>query len=171
LGRLSEVMRRVFKRSSPEMYDAIKRYAEEKGVKVEDAMNAAIALYLNSDEEGKSELEEAMRQIRESRTSSSAGFSDINDFVKAIEAVGNLMTKVQETAHSLVKNSLLVEVKNQMELAKSIAGMGAEEGSGSVGGQLAEQILANILGITPQPRQKKPVLETGKGKTVEVGKD
>jgi hypothetical protein len=167
MSRVTEVMRRIFKRKSPEMYEALKKYSEEKGVKLEDAMNSAIALYLNSDEEGRSELEEAMKQIRETKTVSAGGMGSIDDFVKAIDAVGTLMSKVQETSHTLVKNSLLAEVKNQMELAKSIAGMGAEEGHGSIGGMLADNILANILGLrAPPPKPAK--VATGKGKTIEV---
>jgi len=165
MGRLTEVMRRVFKRKSPELYDALRRYCEKKGVKIEDALNSAVALYLNADEEGRKELEDAFAEIRRMR-SSGGGFGNVKEFVEAIKAVGDLMTTVQSTAHSLVKNSLLTEVKNQMELAKSIASMGQEGGKGSLEDLLATTILSNVLGL---PIRKQQTKSTGKGKVEEIG--
>lgn len=160
MGRLTEVMRRVFKRKSPELYEALREYCQRKGVKIEDALNSAVALYLNADEEGREKLEEAMEQIRLAKRSSVS----MEDYINMIKATGDLMTSVQQVARDLVKNSLLNEVKSQIELAKSIARIGEESGgSSTIEGAFANMLLSRVLGV-PVPQKTK----SGKGKVEEI---
>ena len=66
-SKIKRLLGRVFGRKYPDLYDAVKSYAEKRGLKPEHVIASAVAAYLSADEEGKEELEEAMKSLAAKR--------------------------------------------------------------------------------------------------------
>lgn len=169
--KVKAILSRVFKRGHPEVYGAVKDYAEKKGLSTADVIASATAAYLAADAEGKEELEQAMK---ERRTVSGGGGSGIAGLEKSIElfntmckSMGTMFTTMNEARSSLQASSLVADYKAVTEAASQIKKLGGESGSGSLDDTIATIFLEKLLG-GKLPKLGKSKKKTGKSEVKEV---
>ena len=158
-----------FRRGHPDIYEAAREYAKAKGIDVEDVTGAALSAYLSSDQEGKEALESAIEERRaKGGGSSMAGMKEaLAMFESMVDTSVKLMTKSQEAGQTLIKGSLLNELKNQAETVEAIRSIGATSGKGSLEDTLATAFINRILsgaGVNIQASTKTPAKQSGTGK-------
>ena len=86
-------------------------------MKPDDVIAAAVSAYLTADDEGKEELEEAVRSLKARQASGGMSFQQVADVLKGVT---DLMTTVQQTAQNLVRASLVNEIKGVMQTVEDI---------------------------------------------------
>ena len=169
--KIKSILRRVFGRSHPDIYTAVKDYAEKKGLDVGDVVAAAVSAYLASDAEGKEALEKA---VAESRSVKSGGGGAnlkvaINLFKEMCGAMGELFTTMNEARSKLSAASLIADYKAVTEAAQQIKKLGSESGSGTLEDTIATIFLQNLLGgKLPKVKSRKP---TGQAPVEKIGED
>ena len=171
--KIRKILKRIFSRGYPDLYTAVKNYAEKRGISVDDVMAAALTTYLSADEEGKAELEEAIRNLKFRRGGGGASFKDfMQQFKDFADVMIDLMTKIHGAGQQLIRGMLVNELKGTVETIQEIRRIGAESGGGTftLEDLLAQAFLARILrgfGVNPNQLSKVKSKKTGKGK-VEV---
>ena len=130
--RIKSILRRVFGRSHPDIYTAVKDYAEKKGLDVGDVVAAAVSAYLASDAEGKEALEKAVAESKPAKGGSTSLKPAIGLFKEMCEAMGELFTTMNEARSKLSAASLIADYKAVTEAAQEIKKLGSESGSGTL---------------------------------------
>ena len=64
MSKLKDVLKRVFARRHSDIWAALQDYANSKGIRVDDALAAAVSAYLAADEEGKETLGISHRELK-----------------------------------------------------------------------------------------------------------
>jgi tellurite resistance protein len=143
--RVKKMFSKIFKREHPDVYDAVKSYAEKKNIDPADVIAAAVTAYLASDAEGKDELEKAVKSRR-----SSEGTGDLKPAIEMFktmcDAMGDMFRTMNEARSSLQASSLIADYKAVTEAAQEIKKISGESGSGSLEDQIASIFLSRILG-------------------------
>lgn len=179
--RVKAILKRLLGRRHPEIYDALKAYARKKGMRVDDVIAAAVATYLSMDDEGKEELEMAIQQLKakaqaQNPYSPEAIKSALQLFKDVMEITVDAMTKVQGAAQQLVRNSLINELRSNMEMVKEIKQLGEEGGKGSLDDIIAQAFLGammsrlganQLVGLASPSRGKRVKAGTGKVEQLE----
>lgn len=167
-------LRGVFRRGHPDIYEAAKAYADEVGIPVTDVLGAAVSSYLSSDSEGKARLENALSERRKGGGGGEGGMAGIEAalgmFEKMVDTSVKLMTKSQEAGQTLIKGSLLNELRGQAETIEEIRKIGASGDKGGLEDVLAEAFIKRMFegkGLTLS-KGKKSKKKSGKGKVDEI---
>jgi hypothetical protein len=161
MSKLKNTISRLLRRSHPDIYEAAKSYADEKGIKLEDVQAAALTAYLASDDEGKQKLEEAIEKSRvEGRGSPQTNIKNaIEMFRDMTSAMGEMFKAMNEARSSLSMSSMLADYRAAAEAAKEIKKLGGEGGTGSMDDMIANWFLSRMFGSIDT---QKPVKKTGK---------
>lgn len=166
--KLPAILSRLLKRSHPDVYEALKSYAEAKGSDVGDILAAAISAYLSADDEGKEELEKAMAE----RRSSGGGASNIKGAIALMKEMTGVYKEMAQTfadmRASFQTSQIIADYKALAEAARGITEVGQSKGSGSLEDLFARALVDRMLtGLGGAPRQT--VLQTtGKGRVEKV---
>lgn len=137
-----------FRRGHPDIFQAVRAYAQSKGLDPEDVVAAATSAYLSTDEEGRDKLETAISERKASGGSGSeeAGLEKaLAMFERMVDTSVKLMTKSQEAGQQLIKGSLLNELKTQAQTIEEIKSIGASGGKGSIEDRLAGAFVDGVL--------------------------
>lgn len=165
-----EKLRRVFGRGHSDIYDAAKKYADDRGVAVTDVVASAVSSYLAADEEGKIELEKAMATRR-----ASGGGSDpmqaVEMFTKMADSMAKMFGSVNDLRSSVSIGSMVSDFETVTTAVEKIKGIGADKGKGSTEDVLADALVRGIVkrftgadvDIVP-----KKARETGKDKVEKI---
>ncbi len=164
-----EKLRNVFSRGHKDIYEAVKVYAQERGVATTDVVASAVSSYLAADEEGKDILEKTMAERRSS--GGGGGGANIEAAVKMFVDMTGGMTKLFEATNELRASvsigGMVSDFKTVTSAVEEIKGMGAEKGSGSLDDVLAD---AFVRGIIKKVTGTDVVIPTKKNKGKETGK-
>jgi len=162
-----QVIKRVFGRGHPDVYGAMKEYAESKGIDVTDAIASACAAYMTIDDEGKEKLETAMAERRKGGGGGKADMTPaINMFKEMCGAMGEMFKAMNESRASLQSASLISDYKAVTQAASEIKKIGGESGGGSLEDKIAEIFLDRMLG--GKIGSLKSTKKTGTDKVEEV---
>lgn len=158
--KLRSLIGRVFKRRHGDIYAAVSEYASRKGLKVEDVVAAACSAYLMADEEGKSELERAVRE-RTGNVNIKATLGLFRDFCSVMS---EMFRALNEARAGMSVSALISDFKAVSESMNEIRRIGAESGRGSMEDVIGQAILTSLLsrlGASPGRRKlgSEPVEE------------
>ena len=172
MSQVKRILSRVFKRGQPDVYQAMKTYAEKKGIPVSDVIAAACSGYLASDEdEGKEILEQAMSELK---SKGRGGKGDLKEatamFKEMCGAMGDMFTVMNTARSSLQASSLITDYKAVASAAAEIKKLGGESGGGSIEDVFAEKFIENLLGGKMR-KTSKSKKKTGKAKVEDIGED
>jgi len=166
-GKLRSIFSGLRKRH-PDVYKALKRYCDEKGINMSDVAAAALASYLAADEEGKEELERAMA---ERSMSSSTGAPNVKATIGLIRELCGAMTDmfkaVNEARANVATQSMLADFKAMANFLNEVKETGSESGKGSVEDMLAGLLFSRFFGGGLGKKAKKIKTGTGKVKKIE----
>jgi hypothetical protein len=162
---LLDKLLRAFRKKHPELYEALKDYADKRGVKVTDVLGSAVASYLSADEEGKAELEKVIAS-KAYTPMGVRGFQEFMDIFKTTaSAMVEMMVSIQKAGQELVRGSLLNELKSNIETVEEIKKIGASGGKGGFEETLAEAAMNILLGRVGVKPSTKP---SGSGEVKEI---
>ena len=177
---MSKILNRllgVFRRGHPDIYDAVKKYAEKRGVTVSDVIAAATSAYLQTDAEGKEELEKALA----SRRTSAKGASNLKESIGAVtellKSLGDVFSALNEVRSTVSIQSVVSDYKTLREAVRGVAEEGQASGKGTIDDYLAQLFVNAVIskftgGAGGVPLTQKPpgknLKKTGKGKVIEV---
>ena len=148
MSSILKAIGKKFRRGHPDIFQAVRLYAQSKGLDPEDVVAAATSAYLSTDEEGRDKLETA---ISERKASGGGGGEEaslekaLSMFERMVDTSVKLMTKSQEAGQTLIKGSLLNEIKSQAETIEAIKTIGATGGKGSIEDTLATAFVNGLL--------------------------
>jgi len=141
-----ERLRSVFRRGHGDIYEAAKKYAEERGVSTTDVIASAMTSYLAADEEGKATLEEAMANRR---TSEGKGGADpmaaVEMFTKMADSMSQMFGAVNELRSSISIGSMVSDFETVTTAVEKIKGIGAEKGKGSTEDIIADAFVRGVI--------------------------
>ena len=167
-------LRNVFSRGHKDIYEAVKIYAQERGIATTDVVASAVSSYLAADEEGKDILEKTMS---ERRASGGGGGANIDAAVKMFVDMTNGMTKLftatNELRASVSIGSMVSDFETVTGAVEKIKGLGAEKGSGSLDDYVADAFVRGLIkkvtgtDVNISTKEKKGK-ETGKSKVENV---
>jgi len=170
-SRVQRILNRIFRRGHPDIYQAMKAYADKKGIRVDDAVAAACSGYLAADDEGRTELEKA---IEDKRSSGRGGSTDLKPaiemFTTMCNAMGQMFNTMNSARASLQSSSLIADYKAVTQAASEIKKLGGEGGSGSLEDKAADWFLGRLFGGDLKI-ERKSGRKTGQDKVEEVGKE
>lgn len=161
-----EKLRNVFSRGHKDIYEAVKEYAQERGVATGDVVASAVTSYLAADEEGKELLEKSMA---ERRAGGGKGKADISAAVDMFVEMTGGMTKLFEATNALRASvsigSMVSDFETVTGAVEKIKGIGAEKGSGTLEDTLADAFVRGLIkkmtGVEPGSIPAKTVKKTG----------
>ena len=167
-------LRNVFSRGHKDIYEAVKEYAQERGVATTDVVASAVSSYLAQDSEGKPMLEAAMEKHRKEGGGGGGDITSAVDmFSKMADSMTKMFTSVNELRSSVSIGAMVSDFETVTGAVERIKGLGAEKGTGSIEDRLADAFVIGLInkftggaGLSKTPASKKGV-ETGQGK-VEV---
>jgi len=172
VAKLPTILKRVFGRAHPDIYDAVKEYAEKKGQSPVDVVAAACASYLSVDEAGKEELEKAMAERRAKGGSGASMKPAIDMFKEMCEAMGTMFKSMNEARASLQTSSLISDYKAITGAASEIKKLGGESGGGSLEDKVADAFIRSLVekftGRKVETGKEKSQKKTGTGKVEDV---
>lgn len=161
-------LRNVFSRGHKDVYEAVKIYAQERGVATSDVVASAVTSYLAADEEGKDILEKTMA---DRRTSGGGGGANIDAAVKMFVDMTGGMTKLFEATNQLRASvsigSMVSDFETVTGAVEKIKGLGSDKGAGSLDDVLADAFVRGLIkkmtGTNVElPARKRKGEETGK---------
>jgi len=142
-----EKLRNVFSRGHKDIYEAVKVYAQERGVATTDVVASAVSSYLAADEEGKDILEKTMAERRAS--GGGGGGADIEAAVKMFVDMTGGMTKLFEATNQLRASvsigSMVSDFETVTGAVEKIKGLGSEKGKGSLDDVLADAFVRGLV--------------------------
>ena len=148
---------RRFKKQHPDLDEIVTEMSKQYGVSKSDIIAAAVTAYANAT--GDDETRQRLANIVASK--SSRGVGSMNElraamdmFKEIFESVADVMAKSQEVALKVAKNSIINEMKTNVETIEAIKKMGSTAGSGSTTDLIAQAFLNNILsglGVQAKP--------------------
>jgi hypothetical protein len=173
LNKLTGKLRGIItslKSSHPDVYEALKKYADDRGVNVTDIAGAAIASYLAGDPEGKAELEKAMERRRQSGDGVSNVKAAMDLFKEMCGAMGEMFRTMNEARAGMSMSSMLSDFKAVTNTITEMRKAGAEAGAGSIEDILAKAFLQRILGgvFENVPAGDVGKLRTGQGRVKQI---
>ncbi len=137
-----------FKKKHPDIDRIAGELAKQYGVSKSDIIAAAVTAYANA--AGDENMREQLAHVIAGRKSNTV--SEMNVLKDAIimfkdvfEAVADVMAKSQETALKVAKNSIIQELKSNVETIEEIKKLGSTAGKGSMTDIIAESFIRNIL--------------------------
>ncbi|MCM8802830.1 MAG: hypothetical protein NC827_05940 [Candidatus Omnitrophica bacterium] len=157
---------RVFKKKHSDIYEALVRYAEKRGVKISDVIGSAVLSYLSADEEGKAELEKMVAEKAYTPVGQKSYQAFLETFTNTAKTIVDTMVTIQEAGQRLVKGSILNELKSNIETIEEIKKIGASGGSESLEDILASAFIKTLLGRAGIRLPEKR--ESGTGKVKEI---
>lgn len=141
-----EKLRSAFRGGHKNIYDAVKEYADERGVAVTDVVSSAVSSYLAADNEGKEILEKSMADMRANKGS---GQSDVKAAVVMFTQMAGGMTElfkaVNELRTSVSIGSIVSDFETITAATEKIRGLGAEKGTGSIEDTLADAFVRGLV--------------------------
>lgn len=141
-----EKIRSLLGRGHGDIYDAAKKYAEERGVPVTDVLASAVSSYLAADEEGKATLEEAMSKRRASGGGGQANIeSAVKMFTEMTGGMTSLFQAVNELRSSVSIGSMVSDFETVTTAVDKLKGIGAEKGKGSTEDLLADALVRGMV--------------------------
>jgi len=156
----------VFRRGHPDVYEALKDYAEKHGVTIGDVIASATAAYLQTDVEGKEELE---KKMAERRMGTPKGGTDIKESIQmlteALNSMSTVFTALNNVRSSVSIQSIVADYNTLKGAIEGVSKEGVASGAGTIGDKLAERFIDGIVdkalsgGGLPGKKLKK----TGKG--------
>ena len=160
-------LRNVFSRGHKDIYEAVKEYAQERGVATTDVVASAVSSYLAADSEGKATLEAAMEEHRKGGGRGGADITTaVEMFSKMADSMTKMFTSVNELRSSVSIGAMVSDFETVTGAVEKIKGLGAEKGAGSVEDALAD---AFIRGLINKITGGAGLSKTTKGKGVETG--
>lgn len=135
-----EKIRRFLGRGHGDIYEAAKKYADERGVAVTDVLASAVTSYLAADEEGKATLEEAMSKRRASGGGGTDPMAAVDMFTKMADSMAKMFESVNELRSSVSIGAMVSDFETVTTAVDKLKGIGAEKGKGST-----EDIIADAL--------------------------
>jgi len=168
-------LRNVFSRGHKDIYEAVKEYAQERGIPTTDVVASAVSSYLAADEEGKDILEKTMSERRASGGGGKADISAAVDmFVKMTDGMTQLFDATNKLRASVSIGSMVSDFETVTGAVEKIKGLGSEKGSGSLDDYVADAFVRGLIkkvtgtDVNISLKEKKGK-ETGKGKVEKVG--
>jgi hypothetical protein len=143
MSRVGKILSRIFRRGHPDIYQALKAYAEKTGKDPEDVVAAAVAAYMASDEKGKEELERAMSERRRSGPDVMAA---VKMFTEMGTAMAEMFKAINDLRSSLSVSTIVQDYKTLVGAAQEIKKMGSEGGEGSIEELAAKAFFESIFG-------------------------
>lgn len=168
-----EKLRSAFRGGHKNIYDAIKEYADERGVAITDVVASAASSYLAAEEEGKEILEKHMLEMRADKVSGQADpKAAIEMFTKMASGMTDLFTAVNQLRASVSIGSIVSDFETVTKAVEKIKGMGADRGKGSVEDALADAFVRGIVnkmsgGTTALDLKKTKQTGTGEVQKIE----
>jgi len=167
-----EKLRSAFRGGHKNIYDAVKEYADERGVAVTDVVSSAVSSYLAADAEGKETLEKHMAEMRADKVSGQADpKAAVEMFTKMATGMTELFKSVNELRASVSIGSIVSDFETVIKATEKIKGLGAEKGKGSLEDTLADAFMRGLVNkmsggaATLEPRKTK---QTGTGEVTKV---
>jgi len=165
-GKLRSIFSGLRKRH-PDVYKALKRYCDEKGINMSDVAAAALASYLAADDEGKEELERAMAERSVGHSTGVPNVKATIGLVKELcDAMGSMFRAVNEARANVATQSMLADFKAMANFLNEVKEASSESGRGSVEDMLAGLLFSRLFGGGIGSKAKK--IKTGTGKVKEV---
>lgn len=165
-GKIKGVFFKIFKRGHPDIYDAFKRYCDKQGINQSDMAASAIAAWMASDEESKSELEQVMKERRTGGRG--GGKADIKAslgvFKEVCGSMGEMFKTMNEARAGMSISAMLSDFEAVSATISKMKGKASEAGKGSAEDLLLTAILSRIL---PGAGSVKKKTGTGKVKKVD----
>jgi len=165
LAKLPAILSRVFGRGHPDIYKAVKDYAEQKGQAPADVIASACAAYLSADDEGKETLEKTMAERRASGGGGANINAAVNLFNEMCKSMGTMFKTMNEARASLQSQSLIADYKAVTTAASEIKKLGGESGSGSLEDKIGEAFVTamveRFVGRRIEKGAVKPQKKTG----------
>lgn len=142
MSKLKDVIKRVFARRHSDIWEALQDYANSKGIRVDDALAAAVSAYLAADDEGKDKLE---KYVSERRRSPDA---DVKAAIETMRQMFGLMSEafdaINKARVNLQVGTLVSEYEALAQAAEKIKKSGAE--SGGFEDMIANWFLSRMFG-------------------------
>ena len=165
-GKIKGALFRAFKRGHPDVYGALKKYCDERGLNVSDVVASASMTWIAADEEGKKDLEEAMKKRRTGDGGSSSSMKPaIGMFKEMCEAMGSMFEAMNKARAGMSMQSMLSDFKAVSNTLTEMKKAGSEGGKGSMEDLLATALITKIFGGKEGAAKKQT--GTGKVKTVD----
>ena len=170
-----DTLRNVFSRGHKDIYEAAKKYAQERGVPVTDVVASAMASYLAADKEGADILEETMTKRRTS--GGGGGAADVTAAVTLFTNMADSMSKMFDSVNTLRASvsigSIVSDFETVTTAVQRIKGMGTDAGKGSLEDKLADSFIRGIIarmagGLDVGGTKKKKTRTTGESEVEEL---
>lgn len=166
-GKIKGALFKAFKRGHPDVYSVLKRYCDERGLNTSDVVASATMTWIAADEEGKQDLEEAMKKRRTGSGGSSADIKDtLGIFKEVCSSMGEMFKAMNEARAGMSMQSMLSDFKAVSNTLTEMKKSGSESGKGSVEDLLATALFTKIFGGIQGKEATKT--KTGKGKVKNV---
>ncbi|MBA7698385.1 hypothetical protein ES703_107062 [subsurface metagenome] len=165
ISKVTDILKRVLRRTHPDVYEAVKEYASEKNIRIGDVVAASVSSYLSADDEGKDVLEKALAERKGGGGGGTTGIKTaVSLFKDMCEAMSTMFTTLNTAKSNLSAASIVADYKAIATAAEEIKKVGSEGGSGSIGDSLADAFVRNIIetGLGGKLRKKKSTRTTGK---------
>jgi len=165
---------RALKRDHPDVYEAVKKYCEEKGYNIGDVVAAATSAWLSAQgDEARAELEEALKSRRVSMQAPS--FRQAVDMMRDVmQTMADMFRAVNEVRAGVSTAAMLADFKAMADFLTEVRTTAAESGKGSIEDFLWQVLLAKIAGsagIKHEEVKKVASVRTGTGKVIKVGEE
>ena len=154
-----EGLLRRFRKRHKDLNQVLDEFCKKHNLNKSDVVAAALTKYLSEEDE---ETAAALAEIMSKRAVSEPRGGGVNDIVAAVHAFKDLfnaftdmMVSTQKAAVEIAKNSVLNELRGNIEMIKEIKKMGAEEKG--VGDLLARALIQDFFrgwGIKTKQEQK-----------------
>ncbi len=143
-GKVKGALFGIFKRGHPDIYGALKKYCEERGINVSDVTASAIAAWMAGDDDSKEMLEDAMSKRRIGGGKGSSGFN-VAPFKEMCEAMGTMFEAMNKAKAGMSMSSMLADFKAVSTTLTEIKKAGSEGGKGSMDDLLATVLIKRFL--------------------------
>lgn len=163
-------IRNLLGRGHGDIYEAAKKYADERGVAVTDVLASAVSSYLAADEEGKATLEEAMSKRRASGGGGTDAMAAVELFTTMADSMSKMFGAVNELRSSVSIGSMVSDFETVTTAVDKLKGLGAEKGKGSTEDILAEALIKGMVNkmVGSTELTDKKTKKTGDGKVEKI---
>ena len=164
MSKVKRALMRIFKRGHPDIYDALKKYCEDKGLNPSDVVASAVATWLATDEEGKAELEQAMAKRRTAPSGMDFKML-IGMFKDMCDAMSSMFRAMNEARANMSLSAMISDFEAVSGALERMRSKAAEKGTGSAEDLLYALILSRLF---PNLGQQVGKLRTGVGSIKKV---
>ena len=167
-GKVKAALFKAFKRGHPDVYKVVKKYCDERGLNISDVTASAVMTWVAADEEGKKDLEEAMKERRTGGGGSSTSMKPMLSMFKEVcETMGSMFKAMNEARAGMSMASMLSDFKAVSTTLTEMKQSGSEAGKGSTEDLLATLLFTKIFGEGKGKKAAKTKTGTGKIKKVD----